>query len=149
MGVRHQHEPPVVFGLAARNIKINRPAELNHYVIGTVRDDVSEQVLLEIVNRQNIRSVVNFHQNVKKLNSNRVDLIAYGQDSARGIFRQMGQDLHAYQVMYVMRSTPNCYAFSRGTDDRVVTRFQQALDKIKSTPVYAELLRKFGLNLDN
>lgn len=138
----------VVYGPAGTDIRIGSSDELNRYTIGTVRDDVSEQILLQIgVSPSQVQAVTDIEQNIKKLNAGRIDLMAYGEYAARGAIRHLGYALEDYSVVYVMRDTANCYAFSRSTDDAVVTRFQQALDAVTATPAYRQLLEQFDQHL--
>lgn len=129
---------PAIFALIAkkdRGIKIKSIAEINKYKIGVVSKDLGEQLLLELgIDKKNIDPAPSGEINLLKLNRGRIDMWNYEINVAKWIINKSGFNTNDYEVVYVMKKGDSYYAFHKDTDDSVINKFQQALDKLKKKP---------------
>ncbi len=106
--------------------------------IGTYRDDVCETFLK---NRgfTNLESVPVDQRNVEKLVRGRIDLWIVGE--LQGIFKA-ARDGHADDIekVYEISNTDLYIAFSRQTPDAEIARWQAALDELKRSGKFDEIV---------
>ncbi|OGR11862.1 MAG: hypothetical protein A2277_20035 [Desulfobacterales bacterium RIFOXYA12_FULL_46_15] len=134
----------VVLAKKDRKIKISSVEDINKYRIGTIREDIAEQLLIaKGLNAARFDRGHDIKSNVRKLDVGRIDLMAYGKLSAFKTMKDMGIDLNRYESVYEIQSSQICYAFNIQTPDEVVSQFQNALDKIVNSPEYQKLLDKY------
>ncbi len=114
--------------------------------VGIVRADASGDLLIqEFGDRVAVEAVANFEQNVKKLAIGRLDMVAYGENTAWSVFAAMGLSPEDYVVAHVLSEEQACYAFHRDTPDPLVAQFQQALDHVATAPVFLRLMEGYFL----
>ena len=122
----------VLIGKSDSNIDIDNFSDLDQYSIGTVRDDVSEQLLITGgISLSDLHRVNTLEQNVSKLNLGRVDLISYAEESFLQYLKDNEFDRNYYRVVYVIEQTESYYAFSKDVPDSVILIFQRALDSLE------------------
>ena len=123
-------------------IKINTLDDARKYIIGSIRDDIAEQFLLNY-NFNKIKSVNNIIQNLKKLNAGRIDLIAYGESSMFNTMNENGYNIKDYETVYTLKESQVCYAFHKDTSEKIIQKFQNAIDNIVKQPIYNKLNKKY------
>jgi polar amino acid transport system substrate-binding protein len=136
-----------VIAKKSRNIRIDSTNDLNKYIIGVVRDDIAEQLLLEAgVKPNNIYQTISGTggQNLgKMLAGERVDLWAYGEITAFWNLMESGFSSSDFEVVYYLKKTDVYYALNREIDDEIVTKLQNALDEIKATGELQKIIKKY------
>ena len=133
----------VRFALIARkdrHISLDSLNDLKGLSVGTVREDISDTLLAEYRGKASIQPVARMRQNIDKLMTGRLDLVAYEEGSWRKVTVREGLDPDSFETVYVLRETPVYFAFHPGTPAELVDAFQSALDKVKAGPRYQELL---------
>lgn len=135
-----------IHALKSRNIKINSPEDLKKYKIGTLRGDVTEDLLIKKagMKRSEFSQVSANISNTKKLLSNRVDLIAQNKDTLRAICKQIGTNPDKFEAVFTLDKKAMYYAFHKDTPDSVIKMFQTAFDEIKKKGKLDEILRQYG-----
>lgn len=126
-----------------RGIQIEKADDLRGYVIGTVRDDIAETVLMGMQAGLNIESVADMKANLDKLNLGRVDLVAYEEGSIDKCLLKNGYDPEEYETVFLVNESAICYAMHRDMPDEFVKRFQAALDKVRQGEAFARLRSKY------
>lgn len=120
-----------------RNIRIGSAKDIQQYKIGTIRDDVVEQYLLRIgINLDDMERVSGTSQNIKKLNRDRIDLWAYGEDVAAWELKAHGFDPSDYESVYVLEQTDLYFSCHKDISDSVIRVLQSALDTLKADSEY-------------
>lgn len=128
----------VLISRADRDIQIDSLEEAKKYRIGTILEDVGDNLLKE-AGFPNLQQVSNFELNLRKLDAGRIDLLAYGDTS----FQKQVENPDDYKVTYVLRELPACFAFHRDTPESLVSGFQQAMDAIVARGDHAELVERY------
>ncbi len=124
-----------------RHIKIDSFEDLKKYKIGVIFEDVAEQVLIEKgINKEDLESVSKTVHNIKKLNSERIDLWGYGEDTAKWEIKKQGFEPNDYETVYIIQSKDLYFAFYKETDDALINQFQKALDELKEAGEYQKVL---------
>ncbi|MGF1740503.1 ABC transporter substrate-binding protein [Vibrio profundum] len=127
-----------------KKIKISKPEEFEKYVIGVVRSDVGEQLLLSLgVNDGRLRQSHSPKLMVKKLNYDRVDIIAYDINVAKSIMKKENIDFYNYEVVYTLSQSKLYYAFSLDTPDEFIDKLQKGIDIIRSNGDLDEIILKY------
>ncbi len=124
-----------------RNIKINSIQDLKNYKIGVIFEDFAEQVLVgKGIGKDELEPVSKTVHNIKKLNSGRIDLWGYGEDTAKWELKEHGFEPDDYETVYIIQSKDLYFAFNKETDDGMIKIFQAALDELKENGEYQKIL---------
>jgi len=122
----------VVMAAKDREIKINTVEQLMGYSIGVIRDDVGEQLLLELgVPRESMQERNSAAILAKSLKKGRIDLWAYEENVARWWLEKSGYDQEDFEVVYQLQEGELYYAFNRHIDTVLINKLQRALNIIK------------------
>lgn len=133
-----------LIALKSSKITINTVADLREYVIGSIRNDSSEEDLLALTGySRNISKNVSVSANLALLNKDRVQLIAYEKEAAFKMIAELGYDVNLYEAVYDLTTAQTCYAFSLSVNPQLVFEFQQALNKFIKTAEYKALEQHF------
>jgi polar amino acid transport system substrate-binding protein len=130
----------VLIARRERHISLTSMDDLKGLAVGTVREDISDTLLAGYRDVASIQPVARMRQNIDKLMTGRLDLVAYEEGSWRKITAREGLDPDSFETVYVLRETPVYFAFHPDTPPELVDAFQAALDKVKERPGYRELL---------
>jgi len=124
----------VVLAKRKRNITINQTISLAQYRIGVIRDDVGEQLLLELgVPRDSMIESSVPDTLASQLVKDRIDLWAYEENVAKWWLKKGGYNTDEYEVVYVLREGELYFAFNLEVDQQMVSQLQKGLDAIKKT----------------
>lgn len=126
----------VIIARKERNIRIHSVKDFQHYRIGVVSEDLGELLIKEMkVQPSTIESVPSGELNLMKLNRNRIDLWSYDATVAKWIILDNGYYLKDYEIVYTLdKKSTSFFAFHRNIDDKVIKKFQYALDYLKAKP---------------
>ncbi len=136
-----------LIALKKKKIIINNDKDLNKYKIGTVLSDVANQILLtKGVDKKNIKQVGGKNAislSFNKLDKNRIDMFSYVLAGAKYSAKKDGFDFNKYESVYSIGKYYGYFAFNKDTDDKIITKWQQALDDIKSNGIYDKIMKKY------
>lgn len=125
----------VLFSLRSRNITVPSAEDLRDYTIGAVTSDVSVEKLVQLgVSPGNIVTNPDPVELITLLDEGKIDLVTSGDIAGEYFIKKMNGDPESYKIAYRMDSTPLYYAFNKETPEDLVTRFQQALDRLSLPP---------------
>ena len=133
----------VLIAKKEKNITLTGLDQLTGYSIGTLREDISDTLLAPYASHNAIEPVADMRQNVLKLHEDRLDMIAYEEFSWPRMVTRFGLDPEGFETVLVLRETPVYYAFHRDTAPEVIDAFQNALDFIKKTEAYRNILGQY------
>lgn len=126
------------------NIAITSAHQLSNYIIGTIRADVSEEALLDqLSHRNNVISNTLMLSNLEMLDRGRLDMIAYEQLGAAPMLRNAGRNPQDFETVFTLGESKTCFAFSKKTDKRIVSRFQQHLTNIVASGSYQKIVNRY------
>lgn len=117
----------------SRDIEVGSLEDAKPYRIGVQDEDVIHQLLLQagFENNRNLFPVPDNGQNLKKLLSGRIDLMA-GQDlPTLDLLRGMRQPLDRIEVVHIFDSFEECAAFGRKTSEDLVEKIRIALEAVQ------------------
>jgi polar amino acid transport system substrate-binding protein len=138
---------PEAVGLVARkesNIRIDSVDDIEKHKIGTIRDDVAEQYLINAgISVDKMQRVAETVSNIRKLNRGRIDLWAYDENVAMWELRESGFNPADYESVYVLGSKNQYFACHKGTSDAVIQELQAALDALKADGEYEKILDRY------
>ncbi len=136
-----------VMALKSRHIVINSISDFSKYKVGAVFKDVAEQLLIEKGLSKNNIQHVNGEDAIKlsfnKMEKGRIDMFAYNTKIALRDARSNGFDTDKYEVVYDLSTKDLCFAFNKKTDDKIIKKWQKALDDIKADGTYAKIIDKY------
>ncbi|MDM8538468.1 ABC transporter substrate-binding protein [Desulfobacterales bacterium HSG17] len=116
-----------------KRITINSINDVTKYIVGVVRDDIGEQLLVQAGITKGILSIVhNQNINANKIDAGRIDLWTCGDIISKWILKENGYDPAAYESVYVLKDGSQYFAFNISTDDALIHKLQTALDEIKA-----------------
>ncbi|WP_083700511.1 ABC transporter substrate-binding protein [Shewanella sp. UCD-KL12] len=126
------HTNIVLLGLANNQIEIQSPQQLPNYTIGTIKDDIGEQLLLSLgTPKSSIRRAHRADSLAKMLYKGRIKLWAYEERVAHWYLNKAELDLKLFTSVFTLKQSELFFAFSKDIDPELVSRFQEALDKLK------------------
>ena len=112
--------------------------------VGTVLNDVGEQILLELgVERNRISRYNKGIHLAEMLQKGRIDLLAYGKLATLWNFKSLGYQPKDYEVVYSLKPADYYYALNIKTDDRVVSELQTALDQLKASGTLDRIVKSY------
>jgi polar amino acid transport system substrate-binding protein len=131
----------------SKHLKINSIKDLNKYKIGAVINDIGEQLLLaDGVKKENIDAISGTNPvvvNFQKMGKGRIDCFAYETNVAMYGAKSYQIDQNDFEVVYILKKGQLYYAFNKKTDDKIIKKYQEALDAIKKNGVYEKILKKY------
>lgn len=133
----------VLFARKDANIEIDSLDDATDYVIGTVRDDIGEQLLVSGgVDVGQLERVEGPETAAKMLEAERIDMWSYQEDVARFQMREQGLDVDEYEAVYVVDRGQLMAAFHNETPEPLISDFQTALDSLKREGTIDELIEE-------
>lgn len=109
--------------------------------IGTYKDDAAESFLKD-EGFTNLDSVLKDEQNVPKLMAGRIDLWIVGE--LQGIHKAKKKGVSdKLEKVYDVKDTQLYIAFSKGTPQEEIAKWQEALDAMKADGSYDTIMKKY------
>lgn len=135
-----------IYALKRRNIKINSFEDLRNYKIGTLRGDVTEDLLIKKANLKisDFERVSSNIQNTRKLQAGRIDLVAHSKDTTTFTCRKARIDPDELEPVFTLDKKGMYYAFHKETLDSMITILQTAFDDLKKQGKLLEIFHKYG-----
>ncbi len=137
----------VLIGKKDSHIALDSLQELSRYKVSTVIDDVALQLLTQAGVSERLLDknggVDAAKKIIRKLEMGRIDLWAYEENVARWLIQKQGHDPDTYKVFWVLKQSKEYYAFHRQTPDGLIQKLQAALEEIKNSPIYKEILERY------
>jgi len=134
----------VLAGKKTRGFTIRQGSDLKGLTIGTLRQDVGDALLAPWADLCLVEPVADMMQNLGKLEMDRLDLVAYEENSLRLLMLRHGMDPDRFETVFVLNEIPVYFAFHRDTDQNLVRRFQEALDRVKATASFTDLVDRYA-----
>lgn len=137
-----------LFKLANReDIQINRLDDAKRYLTGTWREDVREQYLRSqgFISQKQLDSSGTPRQNIQKLISRRIDLVADSELSFYFQLNRLHYDPNLVAEAFEMEdiSLPFYIAFSKKTSLDLVNAFRDALERVKRKGIFQAIHQKY------
>lgn len=138
-----------LFSLAERPIVLNSLEDAKRYQVATVNQDVGEQYLLAhgFQLGKQLQSSSTYELNYQKLKVDHVELWISNELNAVSLMQKNGDDANSMVrslALPELSSRDGLYmAFSLGTPDEVVARYQSALRKIRNGGIYDAIVKKW------
>lgn len=134
----------ILLAKKSANIQIKSRSDIAKYTIGTIRSDVSEQVLLAVLTQPiNILSNTTMLPNLELMDKNRVHLVAYDKLGARNMLLNAGRNPEDFVNVFTVAKSETCFAFNKDTDIKIVNHFQEHLDSLVADGSHQKILTKY------
>jgi polar amino acid transport system substrate-binding protein len=125
------------------NLRLNSIDDAKHVSsIATYKEDAREQ-MLKSWGFRNLDSSNSPVSNLKKLLSGRVELWMYDTMSLPGVAEQVGVDVSAVELLIPIDVVSLYIAFSKGTPEQLVRKWQNTLDCMKQDGTFYAISRKW------
>lgn len=132
----------ILIASSSNNLHINSLEDAKKLEIGTIRDDVSEQLLITSGFDQNhLQRVNSIEQNLMKLKIGRIDLVAITDKGFKDYLVSENYDAHDFNTIYVIQEVGSYYAFNINVPDTLIAEFQEAFDSLK--PEHQKILDNY------
>lgn len=116
-------------------IKVAGVQDLAKYKIGVIRDDIGEQLMLDMgTPRNSLHEAADAVTLIKLLYKKRIDMIAYGESPAKYWASTVGIDHQVFESVYTLEKGELYYALNKHIDQSLVEQLQQGIDKVKLAP---------------
>lgn len=126
----------VLIGRKTHNLLINTKSDLEGLRIATVRWSRPEKALLAGGIKANMLHRSPAHvQALRKLSNGEVDLFAFTEKGAPYLMDGLGMAQSDYTICYTFDEQPLYFAFSKDTDDSLISRLNKELKDLKATGV--------------
>ncbi|MGL1864190.1 MAG: transporter substrate-binding domain-containing protein [Pseudodesulfovibrio sp.] len=125
-------------------VKINSAADLGKYKYGVIRDDVAQQLLMDVgIGADNMDITSKNESNIKKLDKGRIDAWGYEESSAKFQLKLAGLNPDDFETVYILKDGTLQFAFSKDVPDALIADFQKALDAVKAKGVQQQIVDKY------
>lgn len=133
-----------LIALKSKKLKLKSDDDLKKLKFGVVRDDVGDQLLKEKgIPKENFQRTSDSSNVLKMLAKGRVDVFAYDENVAFWQLKKLREKTEKYEVVHVLKTGNLKFAFHKDTEQKVLDDFNAALAKVKASPRYQEILRKY------
>ncbi len=145
-------EKTIVVGLAANNIAITAPTDLNNYAVGVIEDYAAILVLMDqgVLSESMIR-FPDVEQMYRALANGEVDCLVYSETGNTLIIPALGLNSEDFETLYMVAVVENYFAFNINTPDDIIGFFQQSMDELKldkaedGSSVYEKILNNYQI----
>ena len=110
--------------------------------IGTCKDTAAEQFLKK-EGFTNLVSAADDNQNVSKLISGDIDIWIVGELQGIHKAKTAGIDPSGFNKVFDVKDTQLYIAFNKKTPDKEISKWQKALDELKDTKIYKQIMSKY------
>ncbi len=131
-----------VIALKTKSVKVGSEADLVGLSAGVVKDDVGDS-LAQKVGIAKIEAIADNILNIKKLSSERIDVLVYEESVANWQIKDMGLNPGDYETVYVLSESHLYYAFHKDTDQALIDQLQKVLDDMKADGTYQAIVDKY------
>lgn len=141
----------VIWARRDKNIRIEKPSDLNQYRVGVSRDSVGHEWLLTNgVDANAIVPIVQENGGALLLSRGRVDLWIADATMGRWELQKLKLSPVRFEVVYTLMEKNLYYAAHPDSDPAIIDRLQTALDSMKADKTHAAILSRYKLpgNLD-
>lgn len=127
------------------DLHITKIDDVMKYRIGAVRGQSAKDNLLKAgIGQEQIDEVTTMLQNVKKLFTGRVDFVVSNDLIFMYTLQEGGRSSKDIEKALTIDDDLDFYfGFNKETDDRIVHKFQQALDQLKQNGEYQKILNQY------
>ncbi|WP_428240021.1 TRAP transporter substrate-binding protein DctP [Gynuella sp.] len=134
----------VAFKRKQDDISVYQAEDLNHYKVGVIRDDIGQQLARDQgVKPENMKVYSNADKLVSDLHNGYIDIWVYNLAGAHQFFKKLGYNSDDFTNIYKLSESPLYFAFSPDVDDKVVAHVQAAIDEVKRTPEFEQIIKKY------
>ncbi|WP_316897267.1 transporter substrate-binding domain-containing protein [Pseudodesulfovibrio indicus] len=132
-----------VYTLRARALRAESLDDLATYRIAGLRDAAAtiklEQEGISVMIASKLENAL------KMMDSGRIEALVTDRFRLRATLRDMGRPLSDITELWVLSRDSLYYAFNKGTSPELIRRFQKALDGVRKSPEYKNLINYYGL----
>lgn len=127
-----------------KGIKISSPEDFNSLKVGVVKDDIGEVLLKSAgVNDDAFQEVSSPAMNAKKINADRIDVVAYEENVMKWVLKSEGFNLDDYEVVYTLKEGELYLAFNKETSDEIIDKCQKIIDEMKTDGTFTKFINKY------
>jgi polar amino acid transport system substrate-binding protein len=90
-----------------------------------------------------LSSTLLLDENVKKLITDRIDIIAYEENVLKYTLSELDQEIDQYETVMTLKDNDLYFCFHKYTPDSLVNEFNTALIKVKESNQYKDILLKY------
>ncbi|TDT91608.1 amino acid ABC transporter substrate-binding protein (PAAT family) [Pseudodesulfovibrio indicus] len=132
-----------VYALRARALRAESLKDLATYRIAGLRD-AAATIKLE---RAGIPVMIasKLENALKMMDSGRIEALTTDRFRLRATLRDMGRPFSDITELWVLSRDSLFYAFNKETSPELIRRFQEALDGVRRSPEYKNLLNYYGI----
>lgn len=124
----------VAMAKKSRGIKIKAALDFFQYKIGVIRDDVGEQLLLDLgVPRGEMYEAPLPGNIADQLAKDRIDIWVYEENVAKWWLKRRGYNTDDYETVFILSDSEIYYAFNKGIDDKLVEKLELGIDAVKNS----------------
>lgn len=130
-----------------RGVRISSVDDINKasYKVGAVREDIGGQLLVKMGAGKERLVLANSGVSLAKmLQADRLDLWAYGAPVIMWNLKELGFHAADYEEVFTLTESQHYYfAVNKETDDALVARLQTALEQIKASGRFADIVARY------
>lgn len=135
-----------LIGKKGRDYKIETLSDAAQYRVGAVREDMGHVMLKKKTFPMSSVQLSNSQKSLlKKLESDRIDLICYMEGVAFSAMPAFGLDPDDYTRVLKVFTFKSGYGFSKGIPLEILNAFQKALDDLKKEGKVLQVLEKYDI----
>jgi len=136
-----------VVGLKSNKIKIDKASDLNAYKTGAPKNSAPAQSLLSNgVDEKNIiykTNKDNILTSLKMIKKQRMHFFTENIKVMKYVAITNGINFDDFELALNLKKAQLYFAFNKQTDDKIIKKYQDALDAIKKNGIYNKILSKY------
>ncbi|MEX0298372.1 MAG: substrate-binding periplasmic protein [Kordiimonas sp.] len=136
---------PSLISKKTQNIRLKSTKDFGNYIIGTLRNDATEQLLMATgIAPENIIHLSSASQLTRLLAVGRIDILAYDWLPARWVFKNEGYNPDTYETIWTLAEPEHYITFHKSTDDALIEAIQHALDQLKQDGTIERIIKAYA-----
>ncbi|MDD5284550.1 MAG: transporter substrate-binding domain-containing protein [Desulfuromonadaceae bacterium] len=134
----------VLLTTRGNTIKLKSDDDIKKYRIGVLNNDVAELIMRKLgVPDEKLDMAPDHKSSVLKLMAGRIDMMVKGEKSLNEFLKGIGQNPEDFRVLRKVAGVQVCYAFNKDTPDRVIKRYQGALNALKADGTLNRIIKRY------
>lgn len=124
-------------------LTIDSVTDLTGKAIGVIKEYAAESILRKYAIEHRIHVVPTITIAVNLLVSQRIQMLCMEERAFNRQIAEMGLSPSMFKTLWVLHDSKPSFAFHLSTPDSIIVEFQKALDTVRTTQAYKQILKKY------
>jgi len=135
-------DEPVLYAKNQKILLLAKRMILKKYTIAG-KDGYYAVKTLQNITDASIKLGKDDHEDMQNMKDDKVDLVVCSRLACISSMKDLGMNPADYHIVYRMQTNELSFAFNKDTDDDLVNKVSKALEELKTTKEYQEIVKRY------